>query len=167
MAQFRKTPLLEGIRDTLRGDSAHTTFAMSSAINITRQDPDPDAPEWAHKRGNEILVRDGGGSKIESSTCADIWEVLVNIAYIARNARADKHFAMKEVNDIEDDGRGLLDNNTAVYSETGVSVQMAEVVDVPPTETVWGGLYEGLTREPGYDMAVLTIKYTIYQRRDV
>ena len=167
MAHYEKLKVFNGIRDALRGDA--TILAAFPSINVINKDPDDATLTEMMRRGNWVWIRDNGAVIDEYSTCAKTWKQQVSIAAISKNFSYDTLGGMKNVLNIEDNIRGVLDydgtGGVSVYQEVESWAEQVQIIEIQPTQTVWAQVYaEQLPH--GYDMQVVTVEYTIYQLRD-
>ena len=160
--QFEKFPFMLGVRDALKNNSTINSWA--GCIELIDQEPTQDVIESSERYGNLIWIRDAGAMKLDQGTMSETWKFSISIAALAYNDYWARNSGMKSVNEIEDDIRQELHRNRSVFSAANVYIEIARAINVPPTVSVWGGLYEG-RQAMGWKMALIEMEYVLYQRR--
>jgi hypothetical protein len=163
MAHLEKQAVIDAVTARLKSDTTVNSWAgMIASIDA---DPTPHEIGQARTRGNYMYVRDGGMQPEQKSTAARIQAMFIDIAICAGMKQTRlRDGAGRTVLGIEDDVRRVLTDATSIYAATGISIMEAEIVNSPPTATVWGALFEE-SEASGYRMAVVQLKLRIYERR--
>jgi len=164
MADYVKTDLLAGIAAALSSNPAHSSWA--NIISVLDESPTMKTLRLnTRANGCFIGVLDDGADFDTEGTMSEIWDNNVSILHVAPNTAWKRNSALLSISEIEDNTRGLLKNNTSVYSVPGfIWIIQARVITLPPAFTILEELYAD-PQSSNYKMGAVSIKYKLRQLR--